>query len=161
MKEEQDKENKYSPPTLNNPHQSNLLISSNQKNSLNIINGSFSNDFVIAENCEEFKLSIKENQRIRSILLLNNTKLHLVVLDSAIVYTRTIRAIKCVECSINISDADIRRIELWDCKNVKVNIICDQVQFENINIIVHPNNQNINICYLHNISDYINKIFKN
>ena len=138
----------YSPPTLKNPHQSHIVSSSNLEKSLSIINGSFSNDFVLAENCKEFNLSVKENQRIRSILLLNNEKIRLTILDSAVVYTRTIRVIKCVDSIINISDADIRRIELWDCKNITINIICDQVQYENINIIIHPNNENINISSL-------------
>ena len=150
-----------SPPTLKNPHQSHILSFYNQEKNLSIVNGSFSNDFVFAENCKEFDLSIKENQRLRSILLLNNTKINFTILDSAVVYTRTIRVINCEESYINISDADIRRIELWDCKNVSINIICDQVQFENMNIIIHHNNENINICYYENISDYIHLVFKN
>ena len=164
MKEEdkiEESKNNYSPPTLNNPHQSHILSQSNLTNTLYIVNGSYSNDFVVAENCNGFNLTVKENQRIRSILLLNNTKINLIVLDSAVVYTRTIRVIKCNDSSITISDADIRRLELWDCKNITINILCEQVQFENINIIIHPNNEEIKICYLHNISDYVNLIFKN
>ena len=82
-----------------------------------------SNDFVVAENCEEFSLSIKENQRLRSVLLINNTKIGLTVLDSAVIYTRTVRVINCKNTSINISDSDVRRIELWDCKEYFLSLL--------------------------------------
>lgn len=155
------KEDNYSPPTLHNPHQSHIMSYSNIKESFSIINGSYSNDFALIENCNQFSLSIKENQRLRSVLLLNNEKVKLTVLDSAVVYTRTIRVINCTDTVIAISDADIRRIELWDCKNITILIIVDQVQFENMNIIIHSNNENTNINYAESICDYVKLIFKN
>ena len=113
------------------------------------------------EKCYEFTVSIKENQILRSILLLNNEKINLSILDSAVVYSRIIRIINCKDSYISIVDADIRRIELWDCKNVTITIMCEQVQFENINIIIHSNNDDIKICYSEIIRDYINLDFRN
>ena len=113
-------EENYSPPTLKNPHQSNILPYSGQSNTFSIINGSYSNDFALVENCKEFSLSIKENQRLRSFLLLNNDKVRLSNLDNAVVYSRTIREINYKNINISIFDADIRRIEIWDSKNVSI-----------------------------------------
>jgi len=151
----------YNPPTLVNPQQSNILSFKNEKDNFSIINGSYSNDFAVIENCEEFRLSIKENQRLRSVLLINNTKVGLTVLDSAVIYTRIIRLINCKNSVVNISDADVRRIELWDCKDCVINIILDQVQYENVNILIHANNENITINSLQFIADYTKLIFKN
>ena len=151
----------YNPPTLINPQQSKIMPYSKLVKEFSIINGSYSNDFALVEECKEFSLSIKENQRLRSILLLNNEKLKLTILDSAVVYTRTIRVVNCTDVAISVLDADIRRIELWDCKNVTIAILVDQVQFENMNIIIHSNNENVTISYLESICDYVNKIFKN
>ena len=67
----------YSPPTLKNPHQSHIILLSEIKKNFQIINGSYSNDFILIEKCYEFTLSIKENQILRSILLLNNEKINL------------------------------------------------------------------------------------
>jgi mono-ADP-ribosyltransferase sirtuin 6 len=151
----------YSPPTLKNPHQSHIILLSEIKKNFQIINGSYSNDFILIEKCYEFTVSIKENQILRSILLLNNEKINLSILDSAVVYSRIIRIINCKDSYISIVDADIRRIELWDCKNVTITIMCEQVQFENINIIIHSNNDDIKICYSEIIRDYINLDFRN
>ena len=154
-------ESNYNPPTLVNPQQSNIMSFSNIKKNFSILNGSYSNDFVLMENCEEFNLSIKENQRLRSVLLNNNEKVLLTVLDSAVIYTRTIRLINCRNASVIISDSDVRRIELWDCKDCSINIIVDQVQYENINILIHANNENIKVQSYEYISDYTKLIFKN
>ena len=154
-------ESNYNPPTLVNPQQSNIMSFSSIKKNFSIINGSYSNDFVLMENCEEFNLSIKENQRLRSVLLNNNEKVSLTVLDSAVIYTRTIRLINCKNASVIISDSDVRRIELWDCKDCSINIIVDQVQYENINILIHANNENIKVQSYEYISDYTKLIFKN
>ena len=153
-------ESEYSPPTLINPHQSNIL-SFSTSNNLSIVNGSYSNDFVLMENAKEFNLSIKENQRLRSILLLNCEKVCLSIQDSAVVYTRTIRIVNCKDSKIAICDADIRRIELWDCKNINIIIMCEEIQFENMNLIIHSNNEEIIINYADAIRDYVHLIFKN
>ena len=76
-------------------------------------------------------------------------------------YSRIIRIINCKDSYISIVDADIRRIELWDCKNITITIMCEQVQFENINIIIHSNSEDIKICYSEIIRDYINLDFRN
>ena len=152
---------KYNPPTLKNPQQSHIMPFSKLENTLNIVNGSYSNDFALVENCKELNFSIKENQILRSVLLLNNEKLRFSILDSAVVYSRTIRVVNCTDAIISVFDADIRRIELWDCKNVSIAIIVDQVQFENMSIIIHSNNENITISYLEAICDYVKLIFKN
>ena len=151
----------YSPPTLKNPHQSNIVSFNKINDNFNIINGAYSNDFIVIENSNKFSLQIKENQRLRSVLLLNNQKVNLSILDSAVIYTRTIRIINCENCFINIVDADIRRIELWDCKNITITLIGDQVQVENVCIIIHFNSENIQIHYAEMIRDYVNLIFKN
>ena len=151
----------YNPPTLKNPQQSHIMPFSKLENTLNIVNGSYSNDFALVENCKELNFSIKENQILRSVLLLNNEKLRFSILDSAVVYSRTIRVVNCTDAIISVFDADIRRIELWDCKNVSIAIIVDQVQFENMSIIIHSNNENITISYLEAICDYVKLIFKN
>ena len=151
----------YSPPTLKNPHQSNIVSFNKINDNFNIINGAYSNDFIVIENSNKFSLQIKENQRLRSVLLLNNQKVNLSILDSAVIYTRTIRIINCENCFINIVDADIRRIELWDCKNITITLIGDQVQIENVCIIIHFNSKNIQIHYAEMIRDYVNLIFKN
>ena len=144
----------FSLPTLINPHQSHIISYSEYKDNFMIVNGSFSNDFILIENCEKFSIQIKENQRLRSVLLLNNKKINLSILDSAVIYTKTIRIINCQDSYINIQDADVRRIELWECKNVTISIILDQVQAENVYIIVHSNNVEM-------IRDYVNLNFKN
>ena len=63
MEENNDKENKeeYSPPTLNNNLQSHLLEIKNIKNNVDIINGTYSNDVALVENCEELDLKVSEN----------------------------------------------------------------------------------------------------
>lgn len=154
-------ESGYNPPTLVNPLQSNIMPFSKLQKSLNIVNGSYSNDFVLVENCDELNLQIKENQRIRSVLIKDSEKVDLTVLDSAVVYTRTVRLINSNKIHVNIFDSDIRRVELWNCKDCQVNIILDQVQYENVNILIHANNENIKINSYLFISDYVKLIFKN
>ena len=118
---EKEKENSvklnYNPPTLKNELQSHILPFQNIKKNISIINGTYSNDVALIENCEEFRINVSENKKLRGIILSNSKKLNFTVLDSAVVMTRTIRAVNCTDASIVISDADIRRIELWGCKN--------------------------------------------
>ena len=149
MEENNDKENKeeYSPPTLNNNLQSHLLEIKNIKNNLDIINGTYSNDVALVENCEELDLKVSENKKLRGIILYNNTKLRFTVLDSVVVMTRTIRAINLVDSVITISDADIRRIELWGCKQIVINIFLSQIQAENVFILIHHDCENIILKY--------------
>ena len=154
-------ESKSSPPTLKNPLQSHILPYVGVKDNFGIINGSYSNDLLLFEDVEKYNLSIKENQRLRSIIALNSQNFSITILDSAVIYTRTIRLINCKDAKIAIVDADIRRIELWDCRNITIIIMCDQVQFENVNILIHSNNENIKIQYSEAIRDYIKLIFKN
>ena len=78
----------------------------------------------------------EENKRLRGIILYNSNKLHFTVLDSVVVMTRTIRAINLVDSVITISDADIRRIELWGCKQIVINIFLSQIQAENVFILL-------------------------
>ena len=124
-----------------------------------IVNVSYSNDLILIENCDEFSLSIKENEKLRSIILLNNEKVKLTILDSAVIYTRKIRILNCNDSFINVSDAYVRRIELWDCKNITIIIMVEQVQFKNMNIIIHPYNEDIKISYAETIRDYVNLDF--
>ena len=149
MEENNDKENKeeYSPPTLNNNLQSHLLEIKNIKNNLDIINGTYSNDVALVENCEELDLKVSENKKLRGIILYNNSKLRFTVLDSVVVMTRTIRAINLVDSVITISDADIRRIELWGCKQIVINIFLSQIQAENVFILIHHDCENIILKY--------------
>ena len=149
MEENNDKENKeeYSPPTLNNNLQSHLLEIKNIKNNLDIINGTYSNDVALVENCEELDLKVSENKKLRGIILYNNLKLRFTVLDSVVVMTRTIRAINLVDSVITISDADIRRIELWGCKQIVINIFLSQIQAENVFILIHHDCENIILKY--------------
>ena len=60
--------NDYNPPTLENNLQSHLIISKNLKKNLDIINGTYSNDVSIIENCEEFSVKVSENKRLRGII---------------------------------------------------------------------------------------------
>ena len=149
MEENNDKENKeeYSPPTLNNNLQSHLLEIKNIKNNVDIINGTYSNDVALVENCEELDLKVSENKKLRGIILYNNRKLRFTVLDSVVVMTRTIRAINLVDSVITISDADIRRIELWGCKQIVINIFLSQIQAENVFILIHHDCENIILKY--------------
>ena len=149
MEENNDKENKeeYSPPTLNNNLQSHLLEIKNIKNNVDIINGTYSNDVALIENCEELDLKVSENKKLRGIILYNNSKLRFTVLDSVVVMTRTIRAINLVDSVITISDADIRRIELWGCKQIVINIFLSQIQAENVFILIHHDCENIILKY--------------
>ena len=149
MEENNDKENKeeYSPPTLNNNLQSHLLEIKNIKNNVDIINGTYSNDVALVENCEELDLKVSENKKLRGIILYNNTKLRFTVLDSVVVMTRTIRAINLLDSVITISDADIRRIELWGCKQIVINIFLSQIQAENVFILIHHDCENIILKY--------------
>ena len=149
MEENNDKENKeeYSPPTLNNNLQSHLLEIKNIKNNVDIINGTYSNDVALVENCEELDLKVSENKKLRGIILYNNSKLRFTVLDSVVVMTRTIRAINLVDSVITISDADIRRIELWGCKHIVINIFLSQIQAENVFILIHHDCENIILKY--------------
>ena len=149
MEENNDKENKeeYSPPTLNNNLQSHLLEIKNIKNNVDIINGTYSNDVALVENCEELDLKVSENKKLRGIILYNNSKLRFTVLDSVVVMTRTIRAINLVDSVITISDADIRRIELWGCKQIVINIFLSQIQAENVFILIHHDCENIILKY--------------
>ena len=149
MEENNDKENKeeYSPPTLNNNLQSHLLEIKNIKNNVDIINGTYSNHVALVENCEELDLKVSENKKLRGIILYNNSKLRFTVLDSVVVMTRTIRAINLVDSVITISDADIRRIELWGCKQIVINIFLSQIQAENVFILIHHDCENIILKY--------------
>ena len=72
----------YSPPTLKNPHQSHIILLSEIKKNFQIINGSYSNYLILIEKCYKFNISIKENQILRSVLIRNNEKINLSILDS-------------------------------------------------------------------------------
>ena len=168
---EKEKENSvklnYNPPTLKNELQSHILPFQNIKKNISIINGTYSNDVALIENCEEFRINVSENKKLRGIILSNSKKLNFTVLDSAVVMTRTIRAVNCTDASIVISDADIRRIELWGCKNLIIFIFCQQVQAENIFILIHHDCENITLKYgdmkvdqkdLHPYNDILNEV---
>ena len=151
------KEEDYSPPTLNNNLQTHLIHFKNIKNNIDIINGTYSNDVALVENCEKFDVKVSENKKLRGIILYNSTKIRFTVLDSAVIITRTIRAINLTDSSIIISDADIRRVELWGCKNIVINILLSQIQAENVFILIHHDCENIILKYGEmkvNLKDY-------
>ena len=157
----------YSPPTLNNNLQSHLLEFKNIKDNIDVINGTYSNDVALIENCEKLDIKVSENKKLRGIILYNNTKLRFTVLDSVVVMTRTIRAINLEESIITISDADIRRIELWGCKQIVINIFLSQIQAENVFILIHHDCENIILKYgdmkvdlkdYHPYIEYINEV---
>ena len=151
------KEDEYSPPTLNNNLQTHLIHFKNIKSNIDMINGTYSNDVALVENCEEFDVKVSENKKLRGIILYNSTKVRFTVLDSAVIITRTIRAINLTDSSIIISDADIRRVELWGCKNIVINILLSQIQAENVFILIHHDCENIILKYGEmkvNLKDY-------
>ena len=135
------------PPTLNNNLQSHLVHSNGIKKNMDMIYGTFSNDVVLVENCEEFQVRVAENKRMRSIILYNSTKVNFTVLDSAVIMTRTMRLVNLSNSSIVISDADIRRVELWGCKKVIINVFLSQIQAENMFILIHHDCEDITLKY--------------
>ena len=139
-------ENNYNPPTLKNELQSHI-VHFKKRNGVDIINGTYSNDVALIEDCSNFDIKVSENKKLRGIILYNNTKIRFTVLDSSVVMTRTIRAINLIDSVIAISDADIRRVELWGCKNVSIFILCSQVQAENVYILIHSGCEGITLKY--------------
>ena len=135
------------PPTLNNNLQSHLVHSNGIKKNMDMIYGTFSNDVVLVENCEEFQVRVAENKRMRSIILYNSTKVNFTVLDSAVIMTRTMRLVNLSNSAIVISDADIRRVELWGCKKVIINVFLSQIQAENMFILIHHDCEDITLKY--------------
>ena len=145
---ESNKEINYNPPTLENKLQSHLLHYKNIQKNIDSIYYTYSNDVALIENCTEYNIKVSENKKLRGIILYNSTKVAFTVLDSAVVMTRTIRAINLTDSSIVISDADIRRVELWGCKNVTIYVFCQQVQAENIYILIHQDCEGIIIMHI-------------
>ena len=141
------KNNNYNPPTLKNNLQSHLLHYKNIQKNIDIINGTYSNDVALIENCSQFDIKVSENKKLRGIILYNSSKVNFTVLDSSVIMTRTIRAVNLTESAIIISDADIRRVELWGCKNVTIYVFCEQVQAENIYILIHSGCEDIILKY--------------
>ena len=135
------------PPTLNNNLQSHLVHSNGIKKNMDMIYGTFSNDVVLVENCEEFQVRVAENKRMRSIILYNSTKVNFTVLDSAVIMTRTMRLVNLSNSAIVISDADIRRVELWGCKKVIINVFLSQIQAENMFVLIHHDCEDITLKY--------------
>ena len=141
------KNNNYNPPTLKNNLQSHLLHYKNIQKNIDIINGTYSNDVALIENCSQFDIKVSENKKLRGIILYNSSKVNFTVLDSSVIMTRTIRAVNLTESAIIISDADIRRVELWGCKNVTIYVFCEQIQAENIYILIHSGCEDIILKY--------------
>ena len=141
------KNNNYDPPTLKNNLQSHLLHYKNIQKNIDIINGTYSNDVALIENCSQFDIKVSENKKLRGIILYNSSKVNFTVLDSSVIMTRTIRAVNLTESAIIISDADIRRVELWGCKKVTIYVFCEQVQAENIYILIHSGCEDIILKY--------------
>ena len=141
------KNNNYNPPTLKNNLQSHLLHYKNIQKNIDIINGTYSNDVALIENCSQFDIKVSENKKLRGIILYNSSKVNFTVLDSSVIMTRTIRAVNLTESAIIISDADIRRVELWGCKKVTIYVFCEQVQAENIYILIHSGCEDIILKY--------------
>ena len=137
----------YSPPSLDNKLQSHVLHFKNVNKNINMINGTYSNDVALIENCSEYDIKVSENKKLRGIILYNCVKLGFTVLDSSVIMTRTIRAVNLSESHIVISDADIRRVELWECKKVSIYFFVSQVQAENIYIIIHHGCEDITLKY--------------
>lgn len=135
------------PPTLKNNLQSHLVHSKGIKKNMDMIYGTFSNDVVLIEDCEEFQVRVAENKKMRSIILYNSTKVNFTVLDSAVIMTRTMRLVNLSNSAIVISDADIRRVELWGCKKVIIHVFLSQIQAENIFILIHHDCEDITLKY--------------
>ena len=147
IQNESNKEINYNPPTLENNLQSHLLHYKNIQKNIESIYYTYSNDVALIENCTEYNIKVAENKKLRGIILYNSSKVSFTVLDSAVVMTRTIRAINLSDSAIVISDADIRRVELWGCKKVTIFIFCQQVQAENIHILIHHDCEEIILKY--------------
>ena len=147
IQNESNKEINYNPPTLENNLQSHLLHYKNIQKNIESIYYTYSNDVALIENCTQYNIKVAENKKLRGIILYNSSKVSFTVLDSAVVMTRTIRAINLTDSAIVISDADIRRVELWGCKKVTIFIFCQQVQAENIHILIHHDCEEIILKY--------------
>ena len=82
----------YIPLILKNELGSYILPIKNIHKIFSIINGSYSNNAVLIENCEAFYPNASENKKLRWIILSNSKKLNFILLYSTVSMIPTIRA---------------------------------------------------------------------
>lgn len=86
-----------------------------------------SNDAIIIRGTTNNSIRILSNQRLTGAVVLNCRGGDLIVLDSAVISSRSLRLVDCEDLDIYIEDADIRRIELFRCRGCSVTVVGDDV----------------------------------
>jgi NAD-dependent SIR2 family protein deacetylase len=86
-----------------------------------------SNDAVIIRGSTNNHIRIASNQRLTGVVALGCHGGDLIVLDSAVISSRSLRLVDCEDLDIYCEDVDLRRIELFRCRGCSVTIVGDDV----------------------------------
>ena len=134
-------------PTGEDPLQTHVVDVTGLEKENHLCNGLRTNDLVLVHDNKPCRVIVEQNQRMRSLCLMDNEHAHINVLDSAVVCTRSLRIINCDQGDMFIEDADIRRIEIWSSTKVRVILVGDVAMLENVHIICHSGCTEIAVAY--------------
>jgi NAD-dependent SIR2 family protein deacetylase len=70
---------------------------------------------------------IASNQRLTGVLVINCRNSEVSILDSAVISSRSLRVVDCDNVTLFCEDVDLRRVELFRCRNCTVTVVGDDV----------------------------------
>ncbi|KAH3756431.1 silent information regulator family protein [Pelomyxa schiedti] len=94
-----------------------------------------SNDVVVLSDCDGAQFHIMHNQRLSMIMCCGLRNCKVVVLDSAVVASRTCRIVMCDNCEFVFEDVDVRKVECFKTTNCRVVFIGDEAVLENARVL--------------------------
>jgi hypothetical protein len=86
-----------------------------------------SNDALIIRGRRGPKLYVASNQRLAGIVVIGCQDCLIMILDSVVISSRTLRLVDCENCPIFKEDVGIRRTELFCCRSCSVTMVGDDV----------------------------------
>jgi NAD-dependent SIR2 family protein deacetylase len=86
-----------------------------------------SNDAIIIRHATNSKVYVASNQRLTGVIAIDCHDTEIVILDSAVISSRSVRLVDCTGISLFCEDVDVRRVELFRCRGCTVTVVGDDV----------------------------------
>eukprot|EP01106_Pelomyxa_sp_JSP_P013881 TRINITY_DN4270_c0_g2_i1.p1 TRINITY_DN4270_c0_g2~~TRINITY_DN4270_c0_g2_i1.p1 ORF type:complete len:531 (+),score=125.86 TRINITY_DN4270_c0_g2_i1:49-1641(+) len=94
------------------------------------LRGLASHEVVYISNCTNCVFTVLQNQRLGMVVVSGCRGCRVYVLDSAVIASRTCRAVACQDCKFVFEDCDVRKMECFDVRDSVVVYIGDSVLVE-------------------------------
>jgi hypothetical protein len=129
-----------------------LIVTGGRKE---FIRNTRSNDAVILRCSPSSRVIVHCNQRLTGIVGISCHNSELIVLDSAVISSRSLRLVDCENLEIYCEDVDLRRIELFRCRGCTITVVGDDVLLSVMYVLTREGCANNTFC----VGEYLPSVY--